>query len=162
MRIWSIHPKYLDAQGLVALWREALLAQAVLKGRTIGYRHHPQLLRFSEQTSPIAAIAEYLRGVHAEATRRGYQFAAAKIDRATGLGQLTVTRGQIQLEWHHLLGKLRRRDPEWHARVATVTNPRPHPLFRVVRGRVAPWERTSALASKPSQRTRRKRHAGER
>jgi hypothetical protein len=29
-RIWSLHPKYLDARGLVALWREGLLAQAVL------------------------------------------------------------------------------------------------------------------------------------
>ncbi|HEU5178767.1 MAG TPA: pyrimidine dimer DNA glycosylase/endonuclease V, partial [Burkholderiales bacterium] len=32
MRLWSLHPKYLDARGLVALWREALLAQAVLRG----------------------------------------------------------------------------------------------------------------------------------
>jgi hypothetical protein len=34
LRLWSIHPKYLDATGLVALWREALLAQKVLKGKT--------------------------------------------------------------------------------------------------------------------------------
>jgi hypothetical protein len=46
MRIWSIHPKYLDIKGLVALWREALLAKHVLEGRTKGYRNHPQLDRF--------------------------------------------------------------------------------------------------------------------
>ncbi|WP_368086417.1 pyrimidine dimer DNA glycosylase/endonuclease V [Nitrosomonas sp. Nm34] len=26
MRLWSIHPKYLDAKGLLALWREGLQA----------------------------------------------------------------------------------------------------------------------------------------
>ena len=51
MRLWSVHPKYLDARGLVALWREALLAQAVLRGRTNGYVHHPQLQRFRTQPS---------------------------------------------------------------------------------------------------------------
>ena len=41
MKLWSIHPKYLDAKGLVALWREALLAQKVLDGKTEGYKNHP-------------------------------------------------------------------------------------------------------------------------
>jgi hypothetical protein len=27
MRIWTVHPRYLDPKGLVAAWREALLAQ---------------------------------------------------------------------------------------------------------------------------------------
>lgn len=43
MRLWSLHPQYLDAKGLVALWREGLLAQAVLAGQTRGYKRHPQL-----------------------------------------------------------------------------------------------------------------------
>jgi hypothetical protein len=47
MRLWSVHPKYLDARGLVALWREGLLAQAVLRGRTSGYVRHPQLRKIS-------------------------------------------------------------------------------------------------------------------
>jgi len=46
VRIWSLHPKYLDRQGLTACWREALLAQAVLNGATRGYTRHPQLVRF--------------------------------------------------------------------------------------------------------------------
>ena len=48
MRLWSVHPLHLDRQGLTACWREALLAQAVLAGRTRGYRAHPQLERFRE------------------------------------------------------------------------------------------------------------------
>ncbi len=74
MRLWSIHPQYLDPQGLVALWREALLAQAVLRGETRGYRNHPQLERFKEHAAPLAAISHYLQAVYAEATRRGYRF----------------------------------------------------------------------------------------
>jgi Pyrimidine dimer DNA glycosylase len=46
MRIWSLHPQYLDRQGLTAAWREGLLAQKVLTGTTKGYRNHPQLRRF--------------------------------------------------------------------------------------------------------------------
>lgn len=141
MRIWSLHPKYLDARGLVALWREGLLAQAVLKGETNGYVHHPQLLRFQERSSPVGFIAEYLRGVHEEAMNRGYHFAGAKISRARESNYLSVTRGQLAFEWHHLTEKLRTRDPAWLARISTVKNPQPHPLFRVVRGSVAQWEK---------------------
>jgi len=43
MRIWSLHPKYLDSKGMVALWREALLAKQVLLNKTKGYKNHPQL-----------------------------------------------------------------------------------------------------------------------
>ncbi len=141
MRIWSLHPKYLDVRGLVALWREALLAQAVLKARTNGYVHHPQLLRFRERSSPVGFIAEYLRAVHRESVKRGYQFNAGKIDNGRPRSRLVVTRGQLEFEWQHLMEKLRTRDPEWQARLATVKAPLPHPLFRIVRGGVAGWER---------------------
>ena len=79
MRLWTIHPKHLDAKGLVALWREALLAQKVLQGGTRGYRHHPQLRRFLATSRPAAALARYLAAVHEESVRRGYHFDAAKI-----------------------------------------------------------------------------------
>ena len=46
MRLWSVHPRHLDRQGLTACWREGLLAQKVLTGTTRGYRNHPQLTRF--------------------------------------------------------------------------------------------------------------------
>ena len=109
VRIWSLHPKYLDARGLVALWREGLLAQAVLTGKTKGYVHHPQLFRFQERSSPVGFIAEYLRGVHGEAVNRGYLFTASKISRSRAPGYLTVTRGQLEFEWHHLMEKLLRK-----------------------------------------------------
>jgi hypothetical protein len=144
VRIWSLHPKYLDARGLVALWREALLAQAVLSGKTKGYRHHPQLLRFRAQASPVGSIGEYLRAVHDEAVSRDYRFAAAKITRARARSRLTVTRGQLELEWRHLLAKLKTRDPERLALLTKVKSPRAHPSFRVVRGGIASWERAAA------------------
>jgi hypothetical protein len=143
MRLWTLHPKYLDARGLVALWREALLAQAVLRGRTRGYLHHPQLRRFRVHPSPIGAIAEYLRHLHHEAAGRGYRFAAGKISRARGRGPVSVTRGQLQHEWDHLLGKLETRDPSRLVRLEAVKRPRPHPLFRVVPGGVEEWEKGS-------------------
>lgn len=155
MRIWSLHPKYLDAQGLVALWREGLLAQAVLKGETSGYARHPQLLRFRERAFPVGFMAEYLRGVHEEAVKRGYHFAGAKISRARARGRLAVARGQLEFEWHHLMEKLKRRDPERFARISTVKKPQPHPLFRVVRGTVAPWEKGAWPPHQPLPRTRR-------
>ena len=141
MRLWSVHPRYLDGRGLVALWREALLAQAVLRGRTNGYVHHPQLQRFRAEASPRGAIAEYLRGVHAEATSRGYVFAARKIGSARGCRGIAVTRGQLMYEWDHLLAKLAMRDPQLRDRLVVIRHPRPHPLFRVVSGDVELWEK---------------------
>ena len=144
MRLWSVHPRYLDTRGLVALWREALLAQAVLRGRTRGYRHHPQLHRFRAQPSPRAAIADFLRGVHAEATRRGYSFDAGRIGRAQGASRMAVTRGQLQYEWDHLLAKLKVRDPGLHRQLRRIGRPEIHPLFRAVPGPVEEWERPTA------------------
>ena len=144
MRLWSLHPRYLDARGLVALWREALLAQAVLRGQTVGYVHHPQLHRFRAQVSPGGAIAEYLRGVHAEASSRGYAFAAQKINRAHCADRIPVTRGQLLYEWEHLLAKLAVRDQDKRRDLARIVRPQPHPLFRVVAGEVEAWERQSS------------------
>ena len=141
MRLWTIHPKHLDANGLVALWREALLAQKVLCGRTRGYRHHPQLLRFARPENPPAALAAYLKAVHAEAERRGYKFNAAKIGRGNFRGRLDETRGQLLYEWRHLRRKLKRRDPKRFHDLISVRIPASHPLFRIVPGKVREWER---------------------
>ena len=141
MRLWSVHPKYLDARGLVALWREGLLAQAVLRGRTNGYLQHPQLQRFRAQPSPVGAIADYLRSVHAEALNRGYAFAARNVSAARGSAVITVTRGQLMHEWSHLMAKLAIRDPGLRGRLAHVRRPQSHPSFRIVSGDVETWER---------------------
>ncbi|MDH4162257.1 MAG: pyrimidine dimer DNA glycosylase/endonuclease V [Nitrospirota bacterium] len=141
MRLWSIHPQYLDAKGLVALWREGLLAQKVLLGRTKGYRSHPQLDRFRECSDPIRAIGCYLAEVLKEAEQRGYRFNGAKIVKAGRCGKLKIRKGQIDHEWEHLLGKLRTRDRKTYALHKALARPRPHPLFRIVPGGVEEWER---------------------
>lgn len=141
MRIWSLHPKYLDPLGLVALWREGLLAQAVLSGKTKGYTKHAQLVRFQEQPSPLGLIAEYLRIVHREAVTRGYHFDDRKINSSRASGKLDVTRGQLQFEWSHLMEKLRTRNPRWRANLEAVKRPQEHPLFRAHRGVKAEWEK---------------------
>jgi len=146
VRLWSLHPKYLDARGLTAVWREALLAQAVLRGRTRGYKHHPQLQRFAKSGAPRAAIARYLRAVQAEATLRGYQFDASRIGRGGGgrSKTLAVTRGQLSYEWQHLRHKLRGRSPAWLRRLPAISVPHAHPMFRVLRGGIASWEMSAA------------------
>lgn len=141
MRLWSLHPKYLDPQGLVALWREALLARAVLRGETRGYRHHPQLQRFRSHPQPRLAINAYLTAVHAEATQRGYRFDHSKLGAVRAVEPIAVGSGQLAHEWIHLQGKLSARSPAVHARWTSVVTPACHPLFRRRAGPVAPWER---------------------
>jgi len=141
MRLWSLHPCYLDAKGLVALWREALLAQKVLQGGTRGYTRHPQLTRFRETENPLAAIASYLRAVNAEASARGYHFDYAKIAPLHSRSKIAVTSGQIACEFEHLKRKLKIRDREKSGQLNSIDHPRPHPLFRIVPGAVAEWER---------------------
>lgn len=140
MRIWSIHPAYLDTRGLLAVWRETLLAQKVLKGLTRGYKNHPQLKRFKAQTDPVGAIASYLKAIHGEALRRGYNFSRDKIEPRDFNEQITCTRGQLLYEWNHLKGKLKNRDAGKYRELQAVTEPSPHPLFKIVEGEVEDWE----------------------
>ncbi len=135
-----MHPRYLDAKGLVALWREGLLAQKVLAGATRGYRHHPQLSRFRAQPDALGAIAAYLREVQREAQRRNYRFDVAKIGRCAEGVSITVTRGQMDYELAHLRTKLALRDPAALQRIAAIDEAESHPLFRVVSGDVEAWE----------------------
>ncbi len=141
MRLWTLHPRHLDSAGLTAVWREALLAQAVLRGRTRGYRHHPQLARFRAAPSPRAAINAYLAGVHAEASARGYRFDRGKLGRTGAAEPLVATRGQLDYEWLWLLDKLRRRSPDAWRRARACPAPDAHPLFTIVDGPVSDWER---------------------
>ena len=148
MRLWSLHPKYLDSRGLVALWREALLAQAVLSDETRGYTRHPQLTRFRESAAPRSALAAYLRVVHAESVRRGYHFDGSKIGNGENAELIAVTRGQLTYEWEHLKAKLQRRDPAWWEQIKSLTRPTPHPLFRIKPGPIEDWEVVPSVASR--------------
>lgn len=146
VRLWSLHPSYLDRQGLLACWREGLLAQAVLLGRTRGYTHHPQLERFRQPADPPALIGSYLHELAAEASRRGYRFDAGRIVRTSGsVERLIVTDGQLEFERRHLRAKIRQRNPGDRDRLAALENPtvRPHPVFDVIPGPTASWERGS-------------------
>ena len=151
MRLWSLHPRYLDRQGLTATWREALLAQAVLAGRTKGYTRHPQLQRFSATVEPVTTAGAYLEEVADEASRRGYRYDRSRINErpaepAGWAGRLEVTTGQLEHEWGHLVAKLTLRSADWLAALRSAAapegrgTPEPHPLFRVVEGPVADWE----------------------
>lgn len=144
MRIWSLHPRYLDRQGLTACWRETLLAQAVLAGRTRGYQAHPQLERFRAHADPIGAICGYLHGVADEADVRDYRYDRSRVDRPpTTVARIEVTTGQLDLEWAWLRSKLVARSPKVLARWDGVERPEPHPSFTPVDGPVATWERNT-------------------
>lgn len=136
MRIWSLHPKYLDAKGLIALWREGLLAKKVLEGGTTGYVNHPQLERFKLSNSPIDAINHYLAIVYREAAERHYNFDKEKVNWRFQDRKLTVTRGQLNYEVLHLLKKLQGRDIEKFNRLKTNLSLESHPLFEIIDGDV--------------------------
>ncbi|MCE3237447.1 MAG: DNA-(apurinic or apyrimidinic site) lyase / pyrimidine dimer glycosylase [Gammaproteobacteria bacterium] len=142
MRIWSIHPQYLDPKGLVALWREGLLAQNVLRGMTKGYQHHPQLIRFKAHSAPLKALANYLQGVCDEAEKRGYHFNRSKIAHApASLDTILVSTGQIHYEWQHFLNKIEKRDNLRFKKLKDIKNIEVHPLFTSITGNIENWER---------------------
>src|SRR5690349_9302549 len=99
MRLWTLHPKHLDRQGLLALWREGLLARAVLRGETRGYRQHPQLERFRGHVAPGLAIDAYLVVVQEEAASRGYAFDRSKLGAIEPVPAMAATEGQLAYEW---------------------------------------------------------------
>jgi len=141
MRLWTVHPQYLDAKGLVAAWREGLLAQKVLAGKTRGYRNHPQLERFRNHSRPDRVIGAFLSGLAREADRRGYSFDTKKISHRRFSGRIKETSGQLNYEWKHLMAKLRRRAPARYREFRKIAMPKAHPLFRIVPGGMRPWEK---------------------
>jgi hypothetical protein len=142
MRIWSIHPKYLDSKGLVALWRETLLAKNVLENKTKGYKNHPQLNRFRQSKKAIDCIHQYLSEIYKEAERRNHSFNKDKISDNFKRITLTVTRGQMDFEIMHLKAKLKSRDREKLKELTAIKNFKCHPLFIVIEGEVEPWEKS--------------------
>jgi hypothetical protein len=147
MRIWSLHPKYLDTKGLVALWRETLLAKKVLENNTRGYKNHPQLSRFKNTQNPVSAINAYLSEVYSEARRRDFKFDKSKIGfvHVHSQEKIAITRRQLQYEFEHLMGKLQLRDPNKLEQLLGMridqNKIESHPLFYVTEGPVENWER---------------------
>ena len=143
MRLWSLHPRYLDRMGLLAVWREGLLARKVLQGLTKGYRNHPQLHRFKETKDPVGTISWYLEMVAGEASVRGYRFDSSKLGTIRKPETISVTGGQISYEHNHLLNKLNIRDQKRFHRLETIGSIRLHPLFYEIPGGVEHWEKVS-------------------
>jgi hypothetical protein len=146
MRLWSIHPQYLDSKGLVALWREALLAKKVLDGKTKGYNNHPQLMRFRRYKAPLEAISSYLYYIYHEARKRNYCFDCKKIPQGKILRhKLPVTSGQVKFEFNHLLSKLKNRDPKQYKLLFKIKKEpiKLNPLFYQIPGKIEAWEKIS-------------------
>lgn len=141
MRLWSIHPKYLDPVGLVALWREALLAQKVLEGKTEGFKNHPQLERFKNHEKPQKAMANYLMGIWKEGRRRGYDFDKGKIKTAPRIKKVQVSRSQLKYEFDWLRDKLKQRNPQKYRELFSVKKIEPHPIFEIIEGEIEEWEK---------------------
>ncbi len=141
MRLWSIHPQYLDSKGLTACWREGLLARKVLSGQTRGYRHHPQLERFKNTIDPIEAIDSFLWNIWDEAHKRGYTFDLSKIKTPGTVMQINVTSGQIQYEWNLLKQKLQTRNLNYYNKIKDITGIKAHPLFSIKEGDIETWEK---------------------
>jgi hypothetical protein len=144
VRLWSLHPRYLDWKGLGAEWREGLLAQKVLQGMTKGWKNHPQLDRFKRHWDPVSAIGFYLLKVHEEAKRRGYNYNYSKIVRPVDdIERIELTVGQLEYEFALLSERLRSRDFEKLRENQIVFRdnpPSPHPIFIAVEGDIEPWE----------------------
>ena len=140
MRIWSLHPIYLDAKGLVALWRETLLAKNILEGKTKGYKNHPQLDRFKLTKLPVNSINQYLKEIYKEAERRKYNFNRDKINWDLKADTIKVTQGQINYEIKHLLNKLKVRDKIKYTEIKSKHIYDCHPLFKIIEGGIEKWE----------------------
>jgi len=143
MRLWSLHPKYLDSKGLVAVWREALLAKNVLLGKTKGYVNHPQLTRFRNSEEPINYINLYLSNIYNESLVRGYVFDKSKftIDLNLVAIPINVTSGQVKYEWLHLLNKLKERERDKYEQIKSEKEIKLNSVFKMVQGPVEKWEK---------------------
>ena len=128
MRLWSLHPKYLDTKGLIA------------SNKTKGYKFHPQLHRFRSHPNPLGAINQYLLELYKESLNRGYSFDKRKIGRTRTNHKIKVKVGQVNYEKLHLKRKLWKRDRKKYALLKEINVPHLHPLFKMITGEVEDWE----------------------
>lgn len=140
MRLWSIHPKYLDSIGLIALWRETLLAKNVLEGNTKGYKNHPQLIRFKNTKNPILNINYYLFQIYNEAKNRGYKFDENKFEKVKNFEEIKITNKQIEYEFKHLLAKLKIRNKNLYEKYKNLEQIEVFNNFQIVVGEIEKWE----------------------
>ena len=140
MRLWSLHPQYLDSVGLNASWREGLLAKNVLLGNTKGYTNHPQLIRFKNSPDPNLYIDAFLSEIYKEAVKRKFAYSKEKIRMVENISPIPVTKGQLEYEYEHLRRKLQKRSPDLLVKLPPLTELKPHPLFETIEGEIEDWE----------------------
>ena len=110
------------------------------------YYNHPQINRFKDCGHlAIKYIGTYLYYIRKEALKRGYNFNSSKIVDCDTELRAEVTQGQLEYEFKHLQNKLKERD---HLKMLannyyknSVGKIEPHPLFRIIEGSVASWEK---------------------
>jgi hypothetical protein len=129
------------------VWRESLLAQKVLNGKTRGYKNHPQLRRFYSHSQPRKAIGNYLREVWKESKMRGYNFNQTMIEVEGPAKRIPLNLGQLRYEFDLLRAKLKKRNRVKYHKLPSAANARPHPLFRIVEGEVEEWEKVKTGVS---------------
>ena len=143
MRLWSIHPRYLDRIGLVALRRESLLARKVLAGEAKENVNHPRLNRFGRHVQTLKAVGDFPAAAREEALNRGYSLDTKKI-RTCGSGdKIKLKRRQIEYEFELLLGRLEERTPQKYRalRVVKKEEIEADPLFDIIPGGIEQRER---------------------
>ncbi|NIM47035.1 MAG: hypothetical protein GTN40_02650 [Candidatus Aenigmarchaeota archaeon] len=129
MRVWIVHPKYLDCKGLVALWRETLLARKVLKGKTKGWRNHPQLNKFKTHKNPVAAVNTYLLYVLEESEKRCYKFNKRKIEKSFTKNKIKIPKKEVVSDFEDLKNKLKKRDSKRYIEIVKVKEIEVNPIF---------------------------------
>ena len=147
MGLWSIDLGWLDSIGIVALWRESLLARAVLEGKTNGYVNHPQLYRFKSSEKPLAAIETYLYYVFEESLKRGFNFDNEKIRNSLidKNIKISVSQGQLDYELKLLKLKLKQRSQEYYKNISTINKGNLNSMFASHPGSIEVWERAKVL-----------------
>lgn len=132
MCLWSVHPKYLDKCGLVALWREGLRAQKNLSGESGKIPNDPQLIRFKQQDNPLQAIGAYLSFITCEALRQGCKFNHEKIMFPNFENAfLSVSEAELAEETERLKAKLHQRSEEKYEQLCQQQKIEINPVFNL-------------------------------
>lgn len=111
MSLWTVHPKYLDKQGLISLWREGLLAQKVLNGELDVKLSNPIWRQFRQAENPLKAIGSSPSLWRRKGARGGYKFSHEKIIYPNFEDyEIPVRPQDLIFEMKHLRGRLKLRD----------------------------------------------------
>lgn len=131
MSLWVVHPKYLDKQGLVSVWREGLRAQKILSGETACSSNQMLVRQFAADPQPMKAIGAYLSFIAAEGARRGYKFGHEKI-KCPNFDETAVPLEPKDLvfEMKDLRRRLKARDKDKWRETVKVEKIEPHPGLR--------------------------------